>query len=257
MLLCPSSISTAQRSLPQKACFSVPLPSAPRSGASPEKRACASIRPLPSAPRSGASPKKHASLLLFHQHRAAEAPQKSMLLCPSSISTAQRKLPRKVRMRLYPPTSISTAQRSLPQKACFSVPLPSAPRSGASPEKRACASIRPLPSAPRSGASPKKHASLLLFHQHRAAEAPQKSMLLYPASISPAQRRLPIEKHTSLLLFHQNRAAEAPQKSIHLYSSSISPAQRKLPRKAPFPPPRTHAASWELPLPGEVIITSP
>ena len=159
MLLCPSSISTAQRSLPKKACFSAPLSSAPRSGASPEK---------------------HASLSLFHQHRAAEAPQKSA------------------------------------------------------------------------------HAPLSAhFHQHRAAEASQKSMLLYPASISPAQRRLPIEKHTSLLLFHQNRAAEAPQKSIHLYSSSISPAQRKLPRKAPFPPPRTHAASWELPLPGEVIITSP
>ena len=191
MLLCrPSSISTAQRSLPRKACFSAPLSSAPRSGASPEK---------------------HASLSLFHQHRAAEPPQKSMLLCPSFISPAQR---------------------SLPRKACFSVPLPSAPRSGSSPEKRACASIRPLPSAPRSGASPKKHASLLLFHQHRAAEAPQKSMLLYPASISPAQRRLPIEKHTSLLLFHQNRAAEAPQKSIHLYGcrrTSKKPYRRNCP----------------------------
>ena len=196
MLLCPSFISPAQRSLPRKACFSVPLPSAPRSGSSPEKRACASIRPLPSAPRSGASPEKHASLPLFHQPRAAEPPQKSMLLCPSSISTAQRSLPRKARMRLYPPTSISTAQRSLPQKACFSAPLPSAPRSGASPEK---------------------HASLSLFHQHRAAEAPQKS----------AHARLSAH-------FHQHRAAEPPQKSMLLCSSSISTAQRRLPRTACF-----------------------
>ena len=269
MLLCPSSISPAQRKLPRKACFSAPLPSASRSGGSPEKHAslllfhqhraaeapqksmllCPSFispaqrklprkacfsAPLPSASRSGSSPEKHASLLLFHQHRAAEAPQKSMLLCSSSISTAQRRLPR---------------------KACFSVPLPSAPRSGSSPEK---------------------HTSLLLFHQHRAAEAPQKSMLLCSSSsistAHSAQRKLPRkayisaplpsaprsgsspEKHASLLLiFHQHRAlraAEAPQKSsIHLCPSSISTTQRKLPRKAPFHPPRTHAAAWELPLP--------
>ena len=43
---------------------------------------------------SGSSPEKHASLSsLFHQYRPAEPPQKSMLLCPSSISTAQRRLP--------------------------------------------------------------------------------------------------------------------------------------------------------------------
>ena len=137
---------------------------------------------------SGRSPEKHASLPLFHQHRAAEAPQKSMLLCSSSISPAQRRLPR---------------------KAYISAPLPSAPRSGGSPEKqhihlcpssisttqrklprKACVSA-PLPSAPRSGGSPEKHASLLLFHQHRAAEAPQKSIHLCPSSISTAQRKLP------------------------------------------------------------------
>ena len=205
MLLCPSFISPAQRRLFRKACFSAPLPSASRSGSSPEK---------------------HASLLLFHQHRAAEAPQKSMLLCPSSISIAQRKLPRKAYILCS--SSISPAQRRLPIE---------------------------------------KHTSLLLFHQPRAAEAPQKSMLLCPSSISIAQRRLPRkacfsaplpsaprsggspEKHASLLLFHQHRAAEAPQKSMRLCSSFISPAQRKLPRKAPFHPPRTHAAAWELPLP--------
>ena len=255
MLLCSSSISTAQRRLPRKACFSAPFSLAPRSGSSPEKhaslplfhisiaqrklprKACFSA-PLPSAPRSGGSPEKHASLLLFHQHRAAEAPQKSIHLCSSSISPAQRRLPRKA--------------------AYISAPLPSAPRSGGSPEK---------------------HASLLLFHQHRAAEAPQKSMLLCPSSISTAQRKLPIQKsihlcsssistaqrklprkacfsaplpsaprsggsperHASLSLFHQHRAAEAPQKSIHLCSSSISTAQRRLPRKACFSAPLSSA----------------
>ena len=200
MLLCrPSSISTAQRSLPRKACFSAPLSSAPRSGASPEK---------------------HASLSLFHQHRAAEPPQKSMLLCPSFISPAQR---------------------SLPRKACFSVPLPSAPRSGSSPEKRACASIRPLPSAPRSGASPKKHASLLLFHQHRAAEAPQKSMLLCPSSISTAQRKLP--RKARMRLYPPTSISTAqrslPRKArMRLYpATSISTAQRSLPKKACFSAP--------------------
>ena len=156
MLLCPSFISPAQRSLPRKACFSVPLPS---------------------APRSGASPKKHASLPLFHQPRAAEPPQKSMLLCPSSISTAQRKLPRKARMRLYPPTSISTAQRSLPKKACFSAPLPSAPRSGGSPEK---------------------HASLSRFHQPRAAEAPHRKAYVSTPLPSESRSGGSPEKHTSL-----------------------------------------------------------
>ena len=215
MLLCSSSISTAQRRLPRKACFSAPLPSAPRSGGSPEKHTSLLLfhqpraaeaphrkayisAPLPSAPRSGCSPEKqHTSLPLFHQHHAAEAPQKSMRLCSSSISTAQRRLPR---------------------KACFSVPLPSAPRSGSSPEK---------------------HTSLLLFHQHRAAEAPQKSMLLCSSSISTAQRTERTsggspEKHASLSLFHQHRAAEAPQKSMLLCPSFISPAQRKLPRKAAY-----------------------
>ena len=166
MLLCLSSISTAQRRLPRKAYISAPLPSAPRSGGSPEK---------------------HASLsLLHHQPRAApEALQKSIHLCPSSISTAQRKLPR---------------------KAHISAPLPSAPRSGSSPEKhtslslfhlhraaqapqKACFSA-PLPSAPRSsGGSPEKHTSRPLFHQHRAAEAPQKSTHLCSSSISTAHSR--------------------------------------------------------------------
>ena len=306
MLLCPSSISTAQRRLPRKACFSAPLPSAPRREGSPEKhtslplfhqnraveeapqksmllcpssistaqrrlpvKACFSA-PLPSAPRRGGSPEKHASLPLFHQHRAEEAPQKSMLLCPSSISTAQRRLPRKAcssaplpsaprrggspekhaslplfhqhraeeapqKSMLLCPSSISTAQRRLPRKACFSAPLPSEPRRGGSPEK---------------------HASLPLFHQHRAEEAPQKSMLLCPSSISTAQRRLPRkacfsaplpsaprrggspEKHAPLPLFHQHRAEEAPQKSMLLCPSwTISTAQRRVPRKACFSAP--------------------
>ena len=138
MLLCPSFISPAQRSLPRKACFSAPLPSAPRSGlsgASPEEHASLPLFHQQFSPAQRSLPRKAAcySLLLFHQHRAAEAPQKSMLLCSSSISTAQRKLLRKA--------------------ACFSAPLPSAPRSGSSPEN---------------------HASLLLFHQHRAAEAPHR-----------------------------------------------------------------------------------
>ena len=307
MLLCPSTISTAQRRLPRKACFSAPLPSAPRRGGSPEKhtplplfhqhraeeaphksmllcpswtistaqrrlprKACSSA-PLPSTPRRGGSPEKHAPLPLFHQHRAEEAPQKSMLLCPSSINTAQRRLPRKAyisaplpseprrggspekhaslplfhqhrraeeapqKSMLLCPSSISTAQRRLPRKACSSAPLPSAPRRGGSPEK---------------------HASLPLFHQHRAEEGPQKSILLCPSSISTAQRRLPIkacfyaplgpsaprsggspEKHAPLPLFHQHRAEEAPQKSMLLCPSSISTAQRGLPRKACFSAP--------------------
>ena len=196
MLLCrPSSISTAQRSLPRKSMLLCPSFISPAQRSLPRK-ACFSV-PLPSAPRSGASPKKHASLPLFHQPRAAEPPQKSMLLCPSSISTAQRKLPRKARMRLYPPTSISTAQRSLPKKACFSAPLPSAPRSGGSPEK---------------------HASLSRFHQPRAAEAPHRKAYVSTPLPSESRSGGSPEKHTSLLLFHQPRAAEAPQKS------TVSPA---------------------------------
>ena len=315
MLLCPSSISTAQRRLPRKACFSAPLPSAPRRGGSPEKhaplplchqhraeeapqksmllcpssistaqrrlprKACFSA-PLPSAPRRGGSPVKHAPLPLCHHHRAEEAPQKSMLLCPSSISTAQRRLPRKAcssaplpsaprrggspekhtfpplfhqhraaeapqKSMLLCPSSISTAQRRLPRKACFSAPLG--------------------PSAPRSGGSPEKHAPLPLFHQHRAEEAPQKSMLLCPSSISTAQRRLPRkayisaplpseprsrggspEKHASLPLFHQHRAEEAPRKSMLLCPSSISTAQRRLPRGGS---PEKHAAPLPLSAP--------
>ena len=151
MLLCPSSIRTAQRRLPRKACFSAPLPSAPRRGGSPEK---------------------YASLPLFHQHRAEEAPQKSMLLCPSSISTAQRRLPR---------------------KACSSAPLPSAPRRGGSPEK---------------------HASLPLFHQHRAEEAPHKSMLRCPSSISTAQRRLPRKACSSAPLPSTPRRGGSPEKHL-------------------------------------------
>ena len=256
MLLCrPSSISTAQRSLPRKACFSAPLASAPRSGASPEKHASLSLfhqhraaeppqksmllcpssistaqrslpkkacfsAPLSSAPRSGASPEKHASLSLFHQHRAAEAPQKSAHAPLSAHFHQHRAAEPPQKSMLLCPSFISPAQRSLPRKACFSVPLPSAPRSGASPEKRACASIRPLPSAPRSGASPKKHASLLLFHQHRAAEPPQKSMLLCPSSISTAQRKLP----------RKARMRVYPP-------TSISTAQRSLPKKACFSAP--------------------
>ena len=147
---------------------------------------------------SGSSPEKHASLSsLFHQYRPAEPPQKSMLLCPSFISPAQR---------------------SLPRKACFSVPLPSAPRSGSSPEKRACASIRPLPSAPRSGGSPEKHASLSRFHQPRAAEAPHRKAYVSTPLPSESRSGGSPEKHTSLLLFQQPRAAEAPQKS------TVSPA---------------------------------
>ena len=248
MLLCPSSISTAQRRLPRKACSSAPLPSVCPAQRRLPRKACSSAplpsvcpaqrrlprkayisSPLPSAPRSGGSSEKHAPLPLFHQHRAEEAPQKSMLLCPS--------------------WTISTAQRRLPRKACSSAPLPSALRRGGSPEK-ACFSA-PLPSAPRREGSPEKHTSLPLFHQNRAVEeAPQKSMLLCPSSISTAQRRLPTkacfsaplpsaprrggspEKHASLPLFHQHRAEEAPQKSMLLCPSSISTAQRRLPSKA-------------------------
>ena len=164
MLLCPSSISTAQRRLPRKACSSAPLPSV-----------------CPAQSRRGGSPEKHTSLPLFHQHRAAEAPQKSMLLCPSSISPAQRRLPR---------------------KAYISAPLPSAPRRGSSPEK---------------------HASLPLFHQHRAAEAPQKSMLLCPSSISTAQRRLPRKACSSAPLPSAPRRGGSPEKHaplplFHLYA---------------------------------------
>ena len=185
---------------------------------------------------SGSSPEKHASLSsLFHQYRPAEPPQKSMLLCPSFISPAQRSLPRKACFSV-PLPSAPRSGSSPEKRACASIrPLPSAPRSGASPEKRACASIRPLPSAPRSGASPKKHASLLLFHQHPAAEAPQKSMLLYPASISPAQRRLPIEKHTSLLLFHP-RSGGSPEKHTSLLLFHQPRAAEAAPQKSTVSP---------------------